>query len=227
MRDEKFADILKSGLERLGYTVAKESSYNLIILKDGDLMVELNTGSMDRVILNENLYNSEKQTLLKTINDLDYVYKCYSNEKNTLGENGSVYHKKLCEFNDTVLAVGLYSDNVFEYATWNIDRQNNSYFSGKYFMDYDMAKEDFAKRSEIINENKLFNDNELKIIKDTLQEFVDKDIDLEISVEQINDIFEVIEKVEAVLPNTEVEQGKNERQSVSISNVDYGLEMNI
>lgn len=202
MNNEKFTEILKVGLERFNYVVSKEQNNSLVIIKDNDMMAKLNTKTMERTIYNENLYNAEKSLFLKTINDLEYVYNCYYDENNNLSEKGSVYHKKLCEFGDTVLAVGLYSDNVFEYVTWDINRADNSYFNGKYFMDYDMAKENFVSRSEMINKNRVFNDNQLKTIKDTLEIFVDIDSNLDITVEQAHSIFEVIEKIDEALPKS-------------------------
>ncbi len=225
MKNEKFADILKAGLERFDYVVAKEKNNSLVVLKDSDVMVELNTETMERIIQNENLYKVEKSLFLKTINDLKYVYDCFYGENNSLGEKGSVYHKKLCEFGDTVLAVGLYSDNVFEYATWDINREDNSYFNGKYFMDYDMAKENFASRSGMVDENRIFNDNQLKIIKDILHEFIDIDNEsiFYSTAKQVSNIFEVIEKIEEVIPKSKsTHENVEETQS---ENESFGMEM--
>ncbi len=223
MKDEKFTDIVKAGLQRLDYVVVKEKDNVLVISKDGDLVVELNTENKQRNILNRELYEMESSTISKALIDLQYVYKVYCDESNNLSVNGSKYHKKLCEFNDTVLAVGLYTDNVFEYAIWSVDRQNDSYYNGKYFMDYDMAKESFAIKSDILNRNRYFTDYQLKIVGDTLKEFVNSEAAEDLTNIQLVEISEVVNQIDELIPkSTSTYENVEETQTESES---FGMEM--
>ena len=80
-------------------------------------------------------------------------------------------YKKLAEFNGAVFGGTEHeSTGEFEFATW--DCRNNALYHGHYYTDYEKAKEDFALRSGLLNENKLFTDKELceiyRCIDDTL-----------------------------------------------------------
>ena len=68
-------------------------------------------------------------------------------------------YKLLAEYDNVVLAGRELNSGGFEFVTW---RQNyNGVEHGNYFgNNYSGAKEDFATRSELVNEKKLFSDEE-------------------------------------------------------------------
>lgn len=88
----------------------------------------------------------------------------------------------LCDFNGYVLAQRDYKvgDNQrSEYITWQ-KGQNGGVVFGHYYNELQAAKEDFAKRSELVPENKIFNEDELAVLYKALSvyengEFVDFD----------------------------------------------------
>ena len=74
--------------------------------------------------------------------------------------------KLLCDFNGYVLAQRDYKvgDNQrSEYITWQ-KGQNSGVVLGHYYNDLQTAKEDFTKRSELVPENKMFNEDELAVL---------------------------------------------------------------
>lgn len=79
-------------------------------------------------------------------------------------------YKKLLEYNDVVLAGTEHSNDSFEFVTW--DCKNNSLDHGHYYEDYERAKEDFVKRSELLPENQIFSADErfelYRCVEDTL-----------------------------------------------------------
>lgn len=68
-------------------------------------------------------------------------------------------YKKLLEYNNVILAGTEHSDGSFEFVTW--EYKNDSLNHGHYYDDYENAKTDFAKRSNLVNESKIFNEKEL------------------------------------------------------------------
>ena len=82
-------------------------------------------------------------------------------------------YKKLAEFNGVVLG-GIETENgEYNFTTWRKD--NNSLYWGHYYgTDYTAAKEDFVIRSNLVNENKFFDSEELaeisRCIKNTLED---------------------------------------------------------
>lgn len=68
-------------------------------------------------------------------------------------------YKKLLEYNNVILAGAEHSDGSFEFVTW--EYKNGSLNHGHYYDDYEKAKIDFAQRSNLVNESKIFNEKEL------------------------------------------------------------------
>lgn len=68
-------------------------------------------------------------------------------------------YRKMASFNGVVLAGTEHSDGSFEFATWNYI--NGSLHWGHYFENYEKAKEDFATRSNLVKESKMFTEKEL------------------------------------------------------------------
>ena len=108
-------------------------------------------------------------------------------EAEGLGEE----YKKIAEFKDVVLA-GKYlgAENGFQFVTWEYDK--TGVYAGHYFdNNYPSAKEDFAKRSMLIDRNKVFSNKELaeiyRCIEDTLSAEYELTDDQEIMLLKIQD----------------------------------------
>ena len=106
-------------------------------------------------------------------------------------------YKKLLEYNDVVLAGTEHSDGSFEFVTW--DCKNNSLDHGHYYEDYERAKEDFVKRSELLPENQIFSADErfelYRCVEDTLSAGFELSSDVE------NILVDVKEKLKDSIPD--------------------------
>ena len=106
-------------------------------------------------------------------------------------------YKKLLEYNDVVLAGTEHSDGSFEFVTW--DCKNNSLDHGHYYEDYERAKEDFVKRSELLPESQIFSADErfelYRCVEDTLSAGFELSSDVE------NVLADVKEKLKDSIPD--------------------------
>lgn len=106
-------------------------------------------------------------------------------------------YKKLLEYNDVVLAGTEHSNGRFEFVTW--DCKNNSLDHGHYYEDYERAKEDFVKRSELLPENQIFSADErfelYRCVEDTLSAGFELSSDVE------NILADVKEKLKESIPD--------------------------
>lgn len=106
-------------------------------------------------------------------------------------------YKKLLEYNDVVLAGTEHSNSSFEFVTW--DCKNNSLDHGHYYEDYERAKEDFVKRSELLPENQIFSADErfelYRCVEDTLSAGFELSSDVE------NILADVKEKLKDSIPD--------------------------
>lgn len=73
--------------------------------------------------------------------------------------NFNMPYKKLLKYNNVILAGTEHSDGSFEFVTW--EYKNGSLNHGHYYDDYEKAKTDFARRSNLVKESKIFNEKEL------------------------------------------------------------------
>lgn len=106
-------------------------------------------------------------------------------------------YKKLLEYNDVVLAGTEHSDGSFEFVTW--DCKNNSLDHGHYYEDYERAKEDFVKRSELLPKNQILSADErfelYRCVEDTLSAGFELSSDVE------NILADVKEKLKDSIPD--------------------------
>ncbi len=102
--------------------------------------------------------------------EVDEYLKVMENSIELKARDFNMPYRKLAEFNGVVFAGTEHSNGDYEFATWNYSK--NSLYHGHYYTDYKSAKEDFATRSKLLNENLIFNKNELveiyRCIEDTL-----------------------------------------------------------
>jgi hypothetical protein len=80
-------------------------------------------------------------------------------------------YKLLGEYGNVVLAGKDMREYGFEFVTWKYTYDRKGVTLGHYYHnDYEGAKEDFAVRSGLVNEHKLFKDKELQAIYRTLEQ---------------------------------------------------------
>ena len=83
-------------------------------------------------------------------------------------------------------------NDEYNFTTWKYE--NNSLFWGHYHgKNYEVAKEDFAARANLVNENKIFNEEELEEICKCISKILNGNYN--ISVDQQNKLKKINEKI--------------------------------
>jgi hypothetical protein len=108
-------------------------------------------------------------------------------------------YKILADFNGTVLA-GTHGKYGVEFVTWDWDHDRKGVSHGHYFTgNYEGAKQDFATRSGLIPEQKLFRDEQLIEIYRCCADTLEAGFDL--TYEQEKRIKSVQEQIENGMPD--------------------------
>lgn len=113
---------------------------------------------------------------------------------------------KINEHNGVVLACKYHP--IFDYilSTYRKDAENgNAAIQRHYFYNKDEAFEDFAVRSGLVDEKKMFSETDLKIIHSGLVKM--RTIDNDLGSEDMESVAALIDKIEDIVP----ELGKKER----------------
>ena len=111
--------------------------------------------------------------------------------------------KVLADFGDAVLA-GQLGKKGARFVTWEWDFDRQGVHAGHYFMEnYEAAKLDFAARAGLINEQRLFSDEQLAVIKNACGFALEADATLSYAEEK--QLRSVQEQIELFLPQQEQE----------------------
>lgn len=116
-------------------------------------------------------------------------------------------YKLLAEFNGAVLAAQSTKYGV-QFATWERDFDRTGLCWGHYFEDYGKAKQDFATRSGLVTENRLFFPEQLSEIYRTVHETLDSEFPITTERERL--LKGVAEQIEQAVPDLQ--------ERVSLSN---------
>ena len=120
--------------------------------------------------------------------------------------------KVLADFGDAVLA-GQLGKKGARFVTWEWDFDRRGVHAGHYFMEnYEAAKQDFAIRAGLINEQRLFSDEQLAVIRNS-GEFALED-DATLSYAEEKQLHSVQEQIELLLPKQEQEQRSTMEQTM-------------
>ena len=112
--------------------------------------------------------------------------------------------KVLADFGDAVLA-GQLGKKGAKFVTWEWDFDRRGVHAGHYHMEnYEAAKLDFAVRAGLINEQRLFSDEQLVVIKNACEFALEADATLSYAEEK--QLQSVQEQIELLLPQQEQEQ---------------------
>ena len=95
-----------------------------------------------------------------------HVYDLYDKAEN-LPFKGVENYKVLCEYEKFLLVAMMDDNDQLRFVTWRYSYNRDSVAYGHYFdTDYDGARQDFAIRSGLIDEQKLFKPDDLIVIYD-------------------------------------------------------------
>ena len=113
-------------------------------------------------------------------------------------------YKVLADFGDAVLA-GQFGKTGARFVTWEWDFDRKGVHAGHYHMgNYEAAKLDFAARAGLINEQRLFSDEQLAAIRNSCEFALEDDATLSYAEEK--QLRSVQEQIELLLPQQEQEQ---------------------
>ena len=113
-------------------------------------------------------------------------------------------YKLLAEFNDSVLA-GHMTKHGVQFMTWGWDYDHTGLVYGHYFPEgcsgYRMAKQDFAVRSALVQEEKLFSPEQMAEIYRSIQETLDSSFSLPVERERLLNF--ISGQIERAIPDLE------------------------
>ena len=121
-------------------------------------------------------------------------------------------YKVLADFGDAVLA-GQLGKKGARFVTWEWDFDRQGVHAGHYFMEnYEAAKQDFAVRAGLINEQRLFSDEQLAVIRNACAFALEDDATLSYAEEK--QLQSVQEQIELLLPQQTQEQRPTMEQTM-------------
>ena len=121
-------------------------------------------------------------------------------------------YKVLADFGDAVLA-GRSCKTGAKFVTWEWDFDWQGVHAGHYFMEnYEAAKLDFAVRAGLINEQRLFSDEQLAVIKNACEFALEADATLSYAEEK--QLQSVQAQIELLLPQQEQGQRTTMEQTM-------------
>ena len=121
-------------------------------------------------------------------------------------------YKVLADFGDAVLA-GHYCKTGAKFVTWEWDFDRQGVHAGHYFMEnYEAAKLDFAARAGLINEQRLFSDEQLGVIRNACAFALEDDVTLSYAEEK--QLQSVQEQIELLLPQQTQDQRPTMEQTM-------------
>ena len=121
-------------------------------------------------------------------------------------------YKVLVDFSDAVLA-GRFCKTGAKFVTWEWAFDRQGVHAGHYFMEnYEAAKQDFAARAGLVNEQRLFSDEQLAVIRNTCEFALEADATLSYAEEK--QLHSVQEQIELLLPQQERNQHPTMEQTM-------------
>ena len=121
-------------------------------------------------------------------------------------------YKVLADFGDAVLA-GQFGKTGARFVTWEWDFVRKGVHAGHYHMgNYEAAKLDFAARAGLINEQRLFSDEQLGVIRNACAFALEDDATLSYAEEK--QLQSVQEQIELLLPQQTQEQRSTMEQTM-------------
>ena len=121
-------------------------------------------------------------------------------------------YKVFADFGDAVLA-GQLGKKGARFVTWEWDFDRRGVHAGHYFMEnYEAAKKDFAVRAGLVNEQRLFSDEQLDVIRNACEFTLEADATLSYAEEK--QLHSVQEQIELLLPQQEQGQRPTMEQTM-------------
>jgi hypothetical protein len=147
--------------------------------------------------INGELSTNEYSDITRTLNSVKEYLTAFENAEFLKAEGLKEGYKKLMDYNGYVFAMRE-MDNDCEFVTWQYSYDGKAVNLGRYFNDYESAKENMATRCGLIDRSKMFTETEMKLIYTNLISYVGLDTDIEYKNEKA--IGSVLDKIENIVP---------------------------
>ncbi|WP_324824893.1 hypothetical protein [Sinanaerobacter sp. ZZT-01] len=196
----EFLSAFTRRISGLGFTTKQEAGENtlLSVFKDGQEVCKIDHDGNMR-FLPETSPEQERNKIYRTLTAMKQAHDLYTDAPQLQADGVSDF-RLISNFGDYILAAKMTKDNEVRFTTWQYDYDRTGVMWGHYFeTNYEGAKQDFAVRSGLIEEQKLFSEEELVVLHDTCV-FRGRNDD-SISYEDEKMLHSVMEKVESNIPN--------------------------
>ena len=178
-------------IEKLGYRIElSETPNHYGYIYDGKK--ELCT-----LFVNAEISTNKYFDITKALNNVKEYLLAFENAEDLKAEGLRDGYKKLMDYNGYVLAMSETS-NEYEFVTWQYSYDGKSVNLGRYFNDYESAKENMAIRCGLIDRSKMFTETEMKLIYTNLINYVGLDPNIKYKNEKA--IGTVLDKIEGIVP---------------------------
>lgn len=108
---------------------------------------------------------SERKELHNLLLDMKQAHDLYADAPPMNLDDGLNEYRLISSFGNALLAAKLGADNEVRFNTWQYTYDKTSVTLGHYYdTNYEGAKKDFAIRAGLLDENQLFNEDELKVL---------------------------------------------------------------
>lgn len=192
---EQFTKLVMLELRKHGYDCELKND-EIAVSKNGFPVLEILGGGDYR--LHRNTASDEDYWRIRPIYEsLSEAYGLYEKGEPLTFADLPQY-RRLCEFANYIIAARTTQYGDMEYATWQQDSERTRVDIGHYFSDYEAARQDFAVRCGLIDRNKLFDETEMKLIRQGLVHLGANFPDL--TYEQNTLLGKVVEKIEMLVP---------------------------
>lgn len=220
-KNVKMQDILsdfKERVEYLDYTTDSEKPNYDYEGYEGRLMgVYLNNTLLliveeSGVFIPNDALVTQENHIEKLKSELKNLLEFYSQTEPLKLKNTTIQDKRIvCEFNDVLLIGKMYLHGDVKYATYEYNADHSEVNGEQYFdTDLDAAKQNFAIRSGLISEKKLFSKEETTVIYQSLVQRVLSNKDISSIEEQ--ELKKLTEKLEVdTLPQEDIQEHEFER----------------
>lgn len=216
----EFLSAFTRRISGLGFTSKQEEGENPLIsvFKDEQEVCKIDhDGNM--LFLTEISPEQERNQIYRTLTAMKQVHDLYTDAPQ-LQADGVRDFRLISAFGDCILAAKMTKDNEIRFTTWQYDYDRTGVMWGHYFeTNYEDAKQDFAVRAGLIEEQKLFSEEELVVFHDACV-FRGRNDD-SISYEDEKMLHSVMEKVESNIPNLIF---KHEQMPMSEQEDEYSCE---
>ncbi|MGV8147040.1 MAG: hypothetical protein ACLKAK_11880 [Alkaliphilus sp.] len=220
-KERLIAELIRQ-IEKLGYKISESDNVKYhsyinsgksivgVIFRDGQV------SASDAV----DIEDSANCSINSAVENAKKYIVAYENAEELELEGLRTGYRKIIEHNNYILAMKeMEQGNGYEFVTWMYSHDKKGVTIGRYFNDYESAKENMALRSGLIDRNKMFNETELKLIHTNLINYVVMNPNIEYKAEEA--IGSVLDKIENIIPEILARDELEELELVD----DDGLEL--